>query len=297
MNTKSSTIIEIKRRSNLAHQDAKVLELYQSKAKVSIGSYFMRDSKKTATGLSFEEIDFLMPYLIDNSSSDREFRKEVTAYFDAIDTKIPAEGLKLEIGLKDNSKPLGVNLAGKDEPVKLNTPLNIEDYVVYKHAIGHPIVATSFEDAQGNYHKTLYVVDKKKQQDKADSSRKIADKALALYLANSEDTPKMKQVLIYLGITLRDIKTGQAKDVNTEFKKASINSPVGFIKALEDEDLTYIAYINSFVAKKVLRREGNRFIFENENLGNSEKDFVEYLKESKNEGTFEILKARLKELS
>jgi hypothetical protein len=292
----SSKIVEIHKYNNLAHENTKGAKDFMEQAKVSIGSYYHsvggKATKKTATGLSFEEIDLLMPLIIDYDESDREFRKEVTRYFDAIDNKVP---LTLEVGLKDNSKELGIDLneGVKGAKPKLNLPLNVEDYIVFNHAKGHPHVALSEDEAIGNYFKSMYIVDDSKIEEELLQDIDISDKALALYIQNKDKKDIVLQALSYLGVSLVEPITGKKLSPEAAFKAQATKNPKNFIKCIQDEDLPYVAKINSYVKRKIVRREGNRYIFENKVLGASTKDFVEWLKDKSNSETIIILKARL----
>src|SRR6187551_879291 len=121
---------------------------YFSMGKVSVDSYFeKKDSRRVATGLSFEEEELLLPSFVDASPQEREFRKNVSAFYTDISTKIPYPGgITLEIGLSSNN----------DKPVsKDNMPLDTMDFIRWRHAKGHPFMAASKEEAEGNQMKNI----------------------------------------------------------------------------------------------------------------------------------------------
>lgn len=278
---KNSIQVVIKRVNSINHSNTKAAEEYSKSASVSIGSYF--NKSKTGTGLDTTETDLLMPILIDYESTDRQFRKHVTKYFDSINTKIPYDGLTLEIGLKeDNQKPVSSS----------NMPIDVEDYVKYHHAKGHPFMASSEEEARGTHSKQYYIEDSKELKKKRSEEIKLKDEAIAKYLEIKSDSKLQSQVLIALGIELKD-KEGNPIDKLDVLRSKSEEDPSTFLEIANNPNLKYIAFINDLVTYKVVRKEGNRYLFEGSQLGASQVDFIEYLKDEANSDTLTILKAKL----
>jgi hypothetical protein len=289
----TSVIIEIKRVTKLQHQNKEAANKFALQGKVSIGSYFETGTSKTATGLSRSEINLLLPLLIDFDVQDRDFKKEVTKYFDSMFTQIPSTGRELETGLMDNSLTLGAKL--KEGGV--NLPLEVEDYVAYRHCLGFPFLAKSLKEAKGDPRKTLYILDRKKESLESTSKRELQDTSFAKYLAIKDDSKMVSQVLSALGVSTRDLITGKALDEVSLLKDASMKRPKAFIQAADNKDLKLIYTINSMVNLKIVIKEGTRYIFEGSQLAVSMKDFIEYMRDSKNSKTVAVLKARLEELS
>src|SRR5579872_23290 len=93
--------------SFLTRAQGKEIQDYFADSKQGIGSYWEGGhSNKVGTGLSFDEQELLMPYIINCRKEDNLFREKVELFFHEIDTKVPHDkGVVLETGLKlDNNK-------------------------------------------------------------------------------------------------------------------------------------------------------------------------------------------------
>lgn len=289
----NSKSITIHRKAPFHHQANKEMVDWFKDAKRSIGSYFEKGSSRTATGLSPAEIDILLPYVIDEESTDRDFRKAVTKYFDAISTNIPHEGKKLEIGLKvDNNKPIIFKNEGGKEVY--NLPIDIEHYIRYRHITNHPLVAKNKEDGKSNKLYEYYIEDVEVQDLSSEKFLKDRDEALALYLGISKDEAMVDRILATLGINYRELKGFQkiSKLKSLAENKTTISR---FMEAVKNPNLKYEKFVYDLVTNKIVRKEGNRYLFENEQVGATKEDFILYLKDEANSETKLTLKARLDE--
>jgi len=144
-------IIEVKRQFNmlaLAQDDPEVQEWYGQSYR-AIGPYYENDTKSVATGLSFDEQRILLPHVTGIEPADRDFRRAVQDYYHTIQTRVPKNGVKLQISLENDALPLSNE----------NMPLNIKDYLCYKHILNHPEVAKDQPEAQRYYNKKFYIHD------------------------------------------------------------------------------------------------------------------------------------------
>lgn len=192
-----SKIVEIHRKLSFmqdANQDPDVKD-YMGLAFRAIGSYWKEIGKVYASGLTREEENLLMPDLLggitleDNKS---DFRRMVQGFFKEICTKVPMEGLKLEIGLEQD-KELSAS----------NPPLKPMDYIRYKHAIKHPQVAMDKDTADKYQHVLFYVVDKAAQVAGKSKLQDLEDKAQTEYLQINKDQAKTEMVLTLLGVATK----------------------------------------------------------------------------------------------
>jgi uncharacterized lipoprotein YehR (DUF1307 family) len=211
----ASKIVEIHRKLSFmqdANQDPDVKD-YMGLAFRAVGSYFREIGKVYETGLTREEENLIMPELLGGLSVEEnknEFRKQVQAFFKDICTKIPMEGLRLEIGLQQDKE-----LSDSNPPIK---PM---DYVRYKHAIKHPQVAMTKDDADKYQHVLFYVVDKAAQVAGKSKLQEYEDKAQTEYLQINKDYAKMEMVLVLLGVHTKNLTQ---EDMVLELKaQATIN--------------------------------------------------------------------------
>src|SRR5690606_19206039 len=117
----------------------------------AVGPYYQ--GRVPGSGLTFQEQKLLLPDVIGVEANDKDFRREVEKFYHEILTKIPDAGIELEIGLENDNEPLSES----------NMPLNIKDYVIYRHIINSPQVAKDKDTADRWGHlKPFYIEDQEK---------------------------------------------------------------------------------------------------------------------------------------
>jgi hypothetical protein len=184
---------------------------FMSMSRKSIGPYWKSiNAKAQGSGLDYNEIELLLPHVIDREPTDRDFRTEVAKFYKEIITSIPfGQGRELEVGmLISNKQPMGARLDEDGEPVKtggrINLPIEIMDYIRYRHAQGHPQVGLSKEATVGNSIKLYYIHDLEVADTVMTATTAAMDKAIISYMEISVNPEKVKEMLILLGTDPRD---------------------------------------------------------------------------------------------
>lgn len=294
----SKTVTIFRAGSFLSRAQGKEIEDFFSTSKKSIGSYWeSTSSKKVGTGLSFAEEAILLPMVLDVPAEDREFRKKVTQFYVDIDTQVPHNtGRTLEIGLElDNDKPISIDI--KDMS-KSNMPINIMDYIRYKHAIGHPFVAKSKEEADGNALIEFYIFDKTEVIKKNTKKSDERDASMQIYLTIKPDPTKVGMMLTLLGIDPREFTGPTAEDLKIDaLRKQSETNPKGFIETYQNTDLETHYWIRTMVNTGVLKVIGNKYFDAETNklIGNTLEETTFYFKDEENSDMVVSLKARMQE--
>ena len=290
----NSRVVEIQRKLPFNHSSQKGLEEWFKNFKQSIGGFFEKGSTKTGTGFNYNELSILMPHLINAEAGDKDFKKLVQKYFDDINTVIPADGRKFEIGLLlDNNESITYSEDAGGSKI-FNLPINIEDYVRYHHAIKHPFTAMTKEEGKENSIKKYYVVDETKAKANKLEFEKLQDEASAKYIAIKGDTIKVEGILAAMGINYLEIPSDERVSA---LKQQAQDKPTEFLKYADNSDLKYIRQIEKLVNSKIVIKEGNNYIFESDNIAKSKSGFVAWLKDEANSETVTILKARYNELA
>ncbi len=279
--------------SFLSRAQDKDVDAMFSESKAGIGSYFENiNSTKIGSGMSFEEEDLLMPFVIDTPKEDRDYRKKVNEYYQDIETNIPfGEGLKLEIGLRlGNDVRLGAKVSGE-----INLPINPPDYIKYRHALKHPQVALTKEEAESNMTKRFYVMDPKNIQRKTSRSNKEKDDAMKLYLSLKEDSNKVDMMLTLLGVEVRSFTGKDAEVLKVEELRSKAESnPQVFVEMYNAENMEIRAMIKSMVNTEVLKVVGTRYLdAETKQLiGNNLEETIYFFQdETENSDKIMVLKA------
>ena len=116
-----------------ANKDPEV-KAYFDMAYKALGSYSKTAGGPAASGMTRHEEQAIMPeitgiYPIDGRN---EFADSVNKYFKNLNTKVPPEGLKLEIGIEDSSIPVGFTKKLENGQPDTDGPINfpINPYII-----------------------------------------------------------------------------------------------------------------------------------------------------------------------
>jgi hypothetical protein len=266
----SHRIVIYRNTSFLAAAQGKDVRPFFAAGNQSIGSYYESvNSTKIASGLTAEEEKLLLPEILYIDPKEIEFKKEVRTFFINMDTKIPFDtGLTLEIGLsEDNNAPISAS----------NLPIKTIDYIRYRHALKHPRVSKSPEEALTNKRK------------KAQAA--IKDDAIQAYLEVKDDANKVQQALLLLGKSLSSLED----PAETELRKIAESNPQKFVDVVLHKDFEANYWIQSLLDAQVIKQVGGRFydVEDDTKIAESKEDMVTFLKDdSSNSEKIGLLKAR-----
>lgn len=288
----NSRIVTIYRKSSFILDAQKgTASDFVSMAKKSIGSFWENNYSKTqGSGLNFSEQKLLMSTIVDCEPEDRNFRSKVSEYFASIKTVVPYEkGRSLEIGLeKDNNAALSED----------NMPLNLADYITYRHALAHPQVAKTKEEGDGNMLKEFYIFDEQADEDRQVKESADNDKALELYLKVKKTPEKIDMLLTLL---MHDPRTFKGKNADSlklnKLKEISTKEPSRFVQTFEGKFFEDLYIIQTMINTGVLQKVGERIIDAEtgETIGHDTKEAIAWIKDKGNSDKLVILKARMQE--
>jgi len=295
----NSKRITIFRAGSFLENAQKEAQDFMSMSKKSIGSYFAGNlGPAVGTGLSFDEVDVLLPLLIDVPKDDRIFREKVTDFYTKLCTTVPyGTGKELEVGLElDNEKPVTyTNTEGKR-----NLPIHLQDYIRYRHAIKHPQVAADIAEARGNMLKQFYVFDPEATKVENAQAGRVRDEAIKEYMTMKIDIDKVGAMLTLLGT---DIRAAEFQGVGRE--DALTNKLYSYVSAAPDEFLKIVkvdhfdirVLIRRMLATEVIRRIGAQLVDRETGaiLGHTEEEAIFWLQDKENSDKVSFLKAKLQE--
>lgn len=278
-----------------ANADPAVQDYFDMSFK-AIGSQFKVFGKIYESGLTAKEEEILMPEIVGFYPDDRkDYRAAVQNYYRNINTKVPAGGLKLEVGLEQDA-PLSEN----------NPPLNIDHYLRYRHALKHIQVGKSLEEAEKYEHIKFYIDDPEVRTKDATKVSKTEDTARILYFKIIEDQAAIEMVLTLLGINTKGVNM---EDRILALKKAAtIKSKLGnaenvrnlerFISIASDKDLAAKYEIERMIAVGILERIRTAIVVSEtgDEIGADMKAAVHWFKDKSNSKDVNIFRARLREL-
>lgn len=275
--------------SQMSQEDPEVKAWFNG-AFMAVGPYY--DGRVPGSGLSFQEQRLLLPIVLSVEADDKQFRKTVENYYHELLTKVPAAGMELEIGLEDDSKPLS----------ELNMPLNVKDFVAYRHLKGSPEVAPNRDIAEKYGHlKKYYIEDTDALAVANVAISELEDKAFSLYINTKDDQIKVDQILTMMGVTIRNMPPSEKQLKFKSFATKTVNLPIPeqrdafqkFIDLCKDKDLSVKFLIQELIGAQVLEKVGTNILLRETGaiLGENMKDAVLFLNNAKNSKTLNVLKA------
>lgn len=286
-------IVEIHRHFSLQamSQDDPEVQAWIGEAFRAIGPY-TRGRGIPASGLNFHEEKILLPEIIGAEPNDLHFRAKVQQLYYEFLTRVPKGGLKLQVGLQDPSRPLYTLEKDKNgNPTEtidrnsINMPIDVRDYITYRHALQSPEVAKDEAEANKLYGKNFYFVDHEIVAKTASTINQLEDKAATLYFKFKDDPIKLDQILGMMGVnTYGMTKNAKVIKLKSFTQKADKEKLQKFIDIAQDEDLALKYIITSLIGAQFFRQVGTNILYEEsgQKVGDNLEDAVLYFKNVKN---------------
>lgn len=291
--TQASKIVYLRRlplTSVEKHSNTEEAKEYFGSGYRAISSFFVHNSIRPGTGLTIAEEDILMPIVLGISIEDREYRSKVVDYFHSISTRVEPHmdedsevgGTPLEISLQNPSKPLD----------RTNLPVNIEDYIKWRHARVHPEVARNRQAGEGNPLKRYYIYDPIEFGKLNQQADDLKDRAIQAFSQIKDDVKRVRQYLSLLTVN-PDAYKGKER---THLRKIADTDPEAFLKVHNDPNKDLEFLLNLAIQKNIFERIGNKLIWKESQafFSSNIKDGVAILKDPKNSETLLQIKHHLK---
>ena len=273
----------------------------------SVGSYSRNAGGPPASGLTRLEERAIMPVITGIYPEDgrREFADSVNTFFKNFNTKVPAEGVKLQIGLEDPTKPVGF-ADPNDLESPINYPINPLEYVRWRHAIGHPKVAADKDTAERHQHIMFYIQDEDAVIKATSKLHKLEDEARKEYFKIIEDRAKVDQILTLLGVPNAkklDAETAELalkgySTINTEEGEETNAAKLTKFKSVATDKELAIKYdIMQLISIGVLEQVGSRILVKesSEQIGVNLKEAAKWMMDKSNVQLIGAWKAQLEE--
>jgi hypothetical protein len=228
------------------------------------------------SGLSREEERKYLPTILGISPDHREFGQKVQTYWAEKSHRIPSEGMRLETGTDPEGEPI-----------------NLEDWIIYKWAKKHPLVADSKEDAKADPTVDFFIYDPQRESRKQSQQVQLRTQAYTELAKMKEDEDKMDLMIRVMGNSRPDEMSSEQK-MNTLDSLLS-SDPERFIKTAQDENLEIQAEILEMIDQEILRKVGNKIMYMDEQIGDTMEEAVLWFKDKKNSSDVNTLRAKLQE--
>lgn len=259
--------VEIKRKSiNSAYYKKNVESIDEGTWK--IGASIRNNTVNR--GLSLDEEEKYLPQIIGIKPSSEHWEKATRDYWNNISVKVPEAGLKLEIGFKYKSK--------EDADRNQNgTPININDYVLYKYCLEYAHVANHIDLIGASPKIRFYIFDQEEEKKAKTSQFKVRSEAMKLYLETLADRSLVDDILnIYKFDTTKMDEDEKSMILETKVK----DTPESFLLILKDDMLKYKSFVNKCLHSGKLTQVPNTetIVFGSDVIGNTIAEAAIYLK-------------------
>lgn len=195
---------------------------------VTFDTSFRYDHKEDYLKVQAELEEIEKRYNSVNRNNTAELRKALKAKIDAIDA---VERKKAEYGY----------------------PLNVEDYLMYRHCLLYNDVAKDMAFINGEQNIRFYIKDNKKEEERKRKQHELANKALQNYVVLLGDSSLFDAVYVqYCVINNKPILTSLIKDIvdrEVELRKFATDYPDKFNKIYSNKDVRIIADIELLIAR------------------------------------------------
>lgn len=191
----------------------------------------------------------------------------------------------------------------ESEKHKYGTPINVADYLMYRHCLLYKHIAKDTAFINNDPNVRFYFKDDKREADLQAKLRLELNNAKTNYVkivGNSELFNAVftqycvaNNIPVTVGANMSDI------DKQNHLDKYSIQEPVKFNKICSDKDLTVKAFIENLIARNELNRathNQNITTFDGEFIGANVKEAVAWFKNPANSARVDAWKNKLKHI-
>ena len=216
--------------------------------------------------------------VLEVSPDDRDWDKHTRRFWAELRIPVPFAGVPLQVGTDADG-----------------VPYELLDYIKYRFAIVHPLVAKDETELVSKMTKWFYILDPDKEVLVKNNKVQVSKQADKSFILLSEDEDKMKEVLqLMLGRTRVDIGMTPLDIENALFDQKSKN-PQKFLDIVGDPDLGPRAEIGRMIAAGVIIQSGTTYTHRTETLASSEDELIAFFKNPKHTSAINALRGHYRE--
>lgn len=269
--SENQTQVHLRRRPPETHLPAKIA----NKSKLTLASVY-KDGQPLGLLDKDLEKDLLKKHLnIDDNATD--YGEKRNNFWKELRIPVPTEGVVLNIAKTEDG-----------------SPFDTEDYIKYKWATAHPLVAGSEQEMKSDHRKQFYIYDPVKET--AQNNQKLQIKKQAyIELANiSKDREKLEVLgRVLLPVSVENLSAERLENDLASFIE---DDPKRFVELAKDEDVEIRSKIYHMVDKGVIRNQGGSYLYMDKTLGDSIGETINFFKNKRNSETVLDLESKLKDL-
>ena len=187
------------------------------------------------------------------------------------------------------------------EKVRLGYPVNVEDYIMYRHCLLYADVAKDMAFINGDSSIRFYIKDNKKEEDRKRKQHELVNKAVSNYVILLGDSSLFDAVYIqYCVVTAKPILSSLLKDRmdrESELRQFATEQPDKFNKIYSNKDVRTIADIEMLIARgEFIKSDYNQNIITPDGtlIGANMTEALAWFKNPENISAVNAYKAKLK---
>ena len=187
------------------------------------------------------------------------------------------------------------------EKAKYGYPLNVEDYLMYRHCLLYSDVAKDMAYINGEQNIRFYIKDNKKEEERKRKQHELANKAMSNYVVLLSDEALFDAVYVQYCVTAaKPILSSMLKDRmdrEIELRQFATDYPDKFNKIYSNKDVRTIADIEMLIARgELIKSEYNQNITtpDGELIGANMTEALAWFKNPENISAVNAYKAKLK---
>ena len=233
---------------------------------------------------------------------DKEGYYKVKAELEAIEKKYASvnrnNSAELRKALQEKINAID---AVEREKAKYGYPLNVEDYLMYRHCLLYSDVAKDMAFINGEQNIRFYIKDNKKEEERKRKQHELANKAMSNYVVLLSDEALFDAVYVQYCVTAaKPILSSMLKDRmdrEIELRQFATDYPDKFNKIYSNKDVRTIADIEMLIARgELIKSEYNQNITtpDGELIGANMSEALAWFKNPENISAVNAYKAKLK---
>lgn len=210
------------------------------------------------------------------SVTDKDFPKEYRNFWAELRLDIPSDGKVLRID----------EINGK--------PINVYEWIVWKWACKHKLVAMSRDEMERDPVKKYYIHDPEKETDFQNQGVRLRAKAFTEFANMADNEERLNHIIRIVG-------TADPERMSVKQKQNWIDAYIGenpkrFLAVATDKKLETKSFISELISGGILNKIGNQVYYIEVKLGDDLDEAVLFLDDKKNSGVLLQLKAKLEEV-
>lgn len=266
--------VHLRRKEDKTHLPTEVMVAARRK----LGSHFV--GRAPLRPLTPAEEKKYLPGLTGLDPDSREWEKGIRAFWNEYFIDVPSEGVVLNIGTFNGD------------------PIDVNDWIRFKWVNAHKLVAINERESASNPIKKFFLFDPEvadEEQNKDVKKKKLA--YIQFIKLTTGDSDETRAKIDWVFRLLTGLNPSKLNDMQKENLLEGIASkePARFYAAVTDKDLEIRSLLLEMVALQVVSRIGNHVFFNDNKLGETLEEAIEYVKSAKNSETVAMLKAQLTE--